>query len=507
MSKLFPVILCGGSGTRLWPLSRSLYPKQFMELGGSTLFGDTLGRALALPEAEKCLVLCNEEQRFLAAAQAQRLNAPVRILLEPEARNTAPAVTLAALFARECAPEDEDPLLLALPSDHRIEPREAFAAAVEEGLACARNGRMVCFGVVPSGPETAYGYIRRGFPLGKAFTVERFVEKPPLKEAEAMLARGDCFWNSGIFMFGASLWLEETERHAPEIYAACVAAWEKRGHGADFTRVGRAAFSLCPSDSVDYAVMEHTDRAVVVPLTARWNDLGSWEAFYSVADKDELGNALKGDVVAEDTRGCYLHAEHRLVATLGLKDTTVVECADAVLVAHRSRHQDVGRVLKLLKSRGRAECDVHKRVYRPWGYYETLALDEWGCFQVKRIEVAPGAALSLQYHHHRAEHWIVVRGTARVTVEDKTFLLGENRSTFIPLGVRHRLENPGCVPLVMVEVQSGAYLGEDDIVRLEDTYGRPASPEAAGGSDAPRPKSGIGAENGGETPNGSEGKK
>lgn len=471
MSKLLPVILCGGSGTRLWPLSRSLYPKQFMELGASTLFGDTLARAAALPEVENCLVVCNEEQRFLAAAEVQRLGASARVLLEPEARNTAPAVTLAALAALE---EGGDPLLLVLPSDHRIEPRAAFAAAVQEACRCAPGGggRLVCFGVTPTGPETGFGYIRRGERLDAGFAVERFVEKPSLEKAQELLARGDCFWNSGMFLFRASLWLEEAARSAREIYEASRAAWEKRVEGPDFIRADRPAFCACPSDSVDYAVMEHTARAAVVPLAAEWNDLGSWEAFYAVADKDPHGNALRGDVVAEEARDCYLHAEHRLVAALGVEDLIVVECADAVLVAHRSRHQDVRRVLERLRLRGRPECDTHRRVHRPWGNYETLALDEQGRFQVKRIEVKPGASLSLQYHHHRAEHWIVVRGTARVSVGDETLLLCENQSTYIPLGTRHRLENPGRLPLVMVEVQSGAYLGEDDIVRLEDSYGR-----------------------------------
>jgi mannose-1-phosphate guanylyltransferase/mannose-6-phosphate isomerase len=470
MSALLPVILCGGSGTRLWPLSRRLYPKQFMDLGGSTLFGESLQRALALPEARECLVLCNEEQRFLAAAEVQRLDASARFLLEPEARNTAPAVTLAALAARE---NGEDPVLLVLPSDHRIAPQSAFAETVAAAWACAREGHLACFGVVPDKPETGYGYIQCGVSLQAGFSIERFVEKPPLEQAGHMLERGDCLWNSGIFMFKSSRWLEEAERYAPQITAACRAAWDKCQRSPDFTRVDRATFLACPSDSIDYAVMEHTRDAVVVPLVAQWNDLGSWEAFYTISPKDANGNALCGDIVAQETRNCYLHAAHRLVATLGVEDLTVVESADAVLVAHRSRHQEVKGILERLKSQGRTECDLHRRVYRPWGSYETLALDEkHGRFQVKRIEVRPGAALSLQYHHHRAEHWIVVRGTAKVTVGDKEVLLSENESTYIPVGERHRLENPGLVPLVMVEVQSGAYLGEDDIVRLEDTYGR-----------------------------------
>ncbi|MDR0466229.1 MAG: mannose-1-phosphate guanylyltransferase/mannose-6-phosphate isomerase [Deltaproteobacteria bacterium] len=470
MSALLPVILCGGSGTRLWPLSRRLYPKQFMDISGSTLFGECLQRALALPEVRECLVLCNEEQRFLAAAEVQRIGAPARCLLEPEGRNTAPAVTLAALAASEGG---QDPVLLVLPSDHRIEPQSAFAEAVAAAEVHARLGYLACFGAPPDRPETGFGYIQCGSAMHPGFRVGRFVEKPPIERAKQMLEQGNCFWNSGMFAFKSSRWLEEVERYAPAIAAACRAAWRKHERSPDFTRVDRPAFLASPSDSIDYAVMEHTQDAVVVSLDAQWNDLGSWEAFYAVSPKDANGNAIYGDIVAEEARNCYLHAEHRLVAALGVEDLTVVESADAVLVAHRSRHQAVKSLLEHLKSRGRAECDLHRLVRRPWGSYETLALDEeHGRFQVKRIEVKPGASLSLQYHHHRAEHWVVVRGAAKVTVGDKEVLLSENESTYIPVGERHRLENPGLLPLVMVEVQSGSYLGEDDIVRLEDTYGR-----------------------------------
>ena len=330
--------------------------------------------------------------------------------------------------------------------------------------------------MAPDRPETGYGYIQCGVAVQAGYKIERFVEKPPLHQAKHMLAQGNCFWNSGIFVFKGSRWLEEVERYAPAIAAACRAAWQTHQRCPDFTRVDKAAFLASPSDSIDYAVMEHTQDALVVPLAAQWNDLGSWEAFYELAPKDANGNALYGDIVAEKTRNCYLHAEHRLIAALGVEDLTVVESADAVLVAHRSRHQDVKGLIEYLKRQGRTECDLHRRVHRPWGSYETLSLDEGhGRFQVKRIEVRPGAALSLQYHHHRAEHWVVVRGVAKVIVGDKEVLLSENESTYIPVGVRHRLENPVLLPLVMVEVQSGSYLGEDDIVRLEDTYGRLAT--------------------------------
>jgi len=441
-----------------------------MNVAGSTLFGESLQRALALPEAQECLVLCNEEQRFLAAAEVQRLGASVRILLEPEARNTAPAVTLAALAARE---DGNDPILLVLPSDHRIDPQSAFAEAVAAARVCAEEGHLACFGVTPDRPETGYGYIQCGTSSRTGFAIERFVEKPSLERAEHMLARGNCFWNSGMFAFTSSRWLAEVALHAPDIAVACRAAWQKHQRSPDFTRVDRAAFLACPSDSIDYAVMEHTQNAVVVPLHAQWNDLGTWEAFYAISPKDAQGNALHGDVVAQEARNCYVHAAHRLVTALGVEDLTVVESADAVLVAHRSRHQDVKRMVEHLQRQGRVECELHRRVYRPWGSYEILALDEGhGRFQVKRIEVRPGAALSLQYHNHRAEHWVVVRGVAKITVGDKDMLLRENESLYIPIGARHRLENPGMLPLVMVEVQTGSYLGEDDIVRLEDNYGR-----------------------------------
>lgn len=468
MSVLRSVVLCGGSGTRLWPLSRSLYPKQFMELGGHTLFGDTLARAAALPDSGAPIVVCNEEHRFYVAATLQSQGTAGSILLEPKGRNTAPAIALAALSALE---DGEDPLLLVLPSDHALQPQAAFADAVTVARRCAESGHIVTFGVTPDRPETGFGYIRQGAPLpcgGRA--VERFVEKPDAERAEAMLAEGGYLWNSGMFLFRASAYLEELARFAPAIHAACATAWSGRSADHDFIRPEKDAFLNSPADSIDYAVMERTERAAVVPLTAEWSDLGSWEAFYAAAPHDADGNACRGDVFAQDTRACYVHAAHRLVATLGVSDLVVVETADSVLVADRRHAQDVKKIVEELKARGRVEAENHPLVYRPWGSYESLARGER--FQVKRIVVKPGGQLSLQKHHHRAEHWVVVAGTAEITVGDEVRLYHEDQSTYIPLGTLHRLKNPGIIPLVIIEIQSGSYLGEDDIVRLEDSYGR-----------------------------------
>ena len=468
MSTLRSVVLCGGSGTRLWPLSRSLYPKQFMELGGHTLFGDTVDRAAALPDSGEPLVVCNEEHRFYVAAALQRKGLEGTILLEPKGRNTAPAIALAAFTALSGG---DDPLLLALPSDHVLKPQAAFAEAVARARACAETGRIVTFGITPTTPETGFGYIRRGEELlSGGYAVARFVEKPDLAGAEAMLADGGYLWNSGMFLFRASVYLEELALCAPDIHAACRAAWDGRHADHDFIRPDADAFLGSPADSIDYAIMEKTDRAAVVPLTADWSDLGSWEAFYEAAPHDGEGNVRVGDVFAEATENCYLHAANRLVATLGVSDLVVVETADSVLVADRSRTQDVKKVVESLKKQGRGEAENHPLVFRPWGSYETLARGER--FQVKRIVVKPGGQLSLQKHHHRAEHWVVVAGTAEITVGDEVRLYHEDQSSYIPLGTVHRLKNPGIIPLVIIEIQSGSYLGEDDIVRLEDTYGR-----------------------------------
>lgn len=474
---LQPVILCGGSGTRLWPLSRERYPKQLLPLDGErTLLQDTALRAGAqgLTVAPP-LVVCNEEYRFLTAEQLRQIGVqPASLLLEPVGRNTAPALALAALAAGEA-----DPVLLVMPSDHVIRDTAAFREAVAVGAAQAQAGAVVTFGITPDKPETGYGYIRTGAALkdGPARTLDRFVEKPDAATAQAYLDSGDYLWNAGIFMMKASVALDLLKRFRPDIEAACRAAYATGAADSDFYRVDKATFSACPSDSIDYAIMEplaggnpRVAPAVVVPLDAGWSDVGAWDALWQVAGKDERGNVARGDVMLLDTSDSLVFAETRMVSCLGLKDVVVVETSDAVMVAAKDRTQDVKRIVTELKARKRPEAENHRKVYRPWGYYDSI--DAGPRFQVKRIVVNPGASLSLQMHHHRAEHWIVVSGTARVTCGDEVLLLSENESTYIPLGTTHRLENPGKLPLEMIEVQSGSYLGEDDIVRFEDTYGR-----------------------------------
>jgi len=455
-----------------------------MDLQGSTLFGQAAVRAATLPGALSPIVICNEEQRFLAAAilQQEALTggpgsmdalAQGRILLEPEGRNTAPAIALGALAALEARPAESeaDPLLLVLSSDHIITPQEGFAQSVALAAAGADSGRLVVFGVQPTHPETGFGYIKQGGELFPGvFALDRFVEKPDSLAANAMLAEGGYVWNSGMFLFRASVFLEELARYAPEIHAACLAIWQSRKADFDFMRFSPQAFAACPSVSIDYAVMERTGKACVTPLLAAWNDMGSWEAFYNSSGRDENGNARTGDVIELESKNCYLHSSHRLIAAIGLSDISVVETADAVLVMPRERNQDVKLLLEEMKKQGRSETDTHLKVYRPWGSYETLVLGER--FHVKRIIVKPGGVLSLQLHHHRAEHWVVVRGTAKITVGDAELTLREDESTYIPLGVKHRLGNPGCIPLEIIEIQTGSYLGEDDIIRFDDTYGR-----------------------------------
>lgn len=468
---IVPVILSGGSGSRLWPLSRELYPKQLLPLiGERTMIQDTLLRLEGLSGLAPPVIVCNQEHRFLVAEQLRRIDvSPAAILLEPVGRNTAPAVAVAAARILEQGGQGEDPVLLVLPADHVIRDVDAFHAAVEAGAALAEQGSLVTFGIVPDRPETGYGYIRAQEKNGPSAVAE-FVEKPDAETAARYCASGDYFWNSGMFMFRASRYVDELRKFHEDMVASCVAAVAQARADLDFIRLGEEAFAQCPANSIDYAVMEKTDAAMVVPMDAGWSDVGSWSSLHQVSDKDEAGNVKVGDVLVEDTRNCYLYASDRLVATVGLEDCIVVETKDAVLVAPRDRGQDVKKLVEALKRNGRGETALHREVFRPWGSYD--GIDAGDRFQVKRITVKPGAVLSLQMHHHRAEHWIVVQGTARVTRGDEEFLLGENESTYIPMGTTHRLENPGKLPLHLIEVQSGAYLGEDDIVRFEDTYGR-----------------------------------
>jgi mannose-1-phosphate guanylyltransferase len=466
----FPVIMAGGSGSRLWPLSRQLNPKQFLTLVDAehSLLQATIKRLEGL-DAGFPLLICNEQHRFLAAEQLRLLGMDKsNILLEPVGRNTAPAIALAAIQACESA---DDPVLLVLAADHLIQDVEAFHASLQTALPLAATGKLVTFGIVPTHAETGYGYLEKGDAVGEGgFRVNRFVEKPDLETANQYLDSGDYFWNSGMFMFRASRYLQELEKFRPDILAACREALSKGEQDMHFTRVDHAAFAACPEDSIDYAVMEKTADAVMVPLDAGWSDIGSWSALWDVGVKNADGNVLKGDVICERTQGSYVHAEHRLVATVGVNDLVIVETKDAVLVAHKDQVQDVKKIVEQLKSDKRHEHANHREVYRPWGVYDSI--DQGERYQVKRITVKPGAKLSVQMHHHRAEHWIVVSGAAKVTNGDKTYLVTENQSTFIPIGQVHALENPGMIPLELIEVQSGSYLGEDDIVRFEDRYGR-----------------------------------
>ncbi|WP_018868249.1 MULTISPECIES: mannose-1-phosphate guanylyltransferase/mannose-6-phosphate isomerase [unclassified Thioalkalivibrio] len=467
--ELQPVILAGGTGTRLWPVSRSHYPKQFLPLTGEqTLLQQTVTRLEGLHTASP-LLLANVEHRFLAAEQLRAIGIEqARILLEPEGRNTAPAIALAALQARA---EGRDPLLLVLAADHHIGDGDAFKAAVGRAVALAEAGYLVTFGIVPVTPETGYGYIQQGESLGEAGArVARFVEKPDAATAREYLSQGDYLWNSGMFVFRASQYLQELERFEPEIVTACQTALEGAREDLDFLRVEPESFARAPNISVDYAVMERTDRAAVTPLAAGWSDIGSWSALAGVRGTDAQGNTLRGDCLLEDSEGCVVDADGLLVAGIGLRNLAVVATRDAVLVADRDRVQDVKRIVERLKSDNRSEHVDHPAVYRPWGCYECV--DVGRRYQVKRITVKPGAKLSLQMHHHRAEHWVVVSGTARVRNGEETYLVTENQSTYVPIGQIHSLENPGAIPLELIEIQSGSYLGEDDIVRLEDLYGR-----------------------------------
>ena len=474
-----PVILAGGSGTRLWPLSRQLNPKQFLKLlGDKTMLQQTLERLRWLPCGSP-IVVCNEEHRFLAGEQMCEMGImDFSLILEPTQKNTAPAIALAAIHAltqppRESEGNDDNPTLLVLPADHVIDDEEAFRKAVEGALPAAGRGRLITFGIVPQRPETGYGYIERGekhLEDPDLYEVTSFREKPDEKTAQAYMECGNYYWNSGMFLFRAGTYLEELQKHAPEVYEACSNAMKKMTKDLDFIRVDAKAFDLSPSISIDYALMEKTDLASVAPLEAGWSDLGSWSALWEACKKDEANNSILGDVKTIGTEDCLIRAESRLVATLGVKDLVVVETKDAVLVAHRDHVQKIKNLVEEIRENGRHEHLNQREVFRPWGSYDSLEAGER--FQVKRITVKPGARTSLQIHHHRAEHWVVVKGSAKVTIDGETVFLTENESTFIPVGKAHSLENPGKIPLELIEVQSGSYLGEDDIVRLEDRYGR-----------------------------------
>ena len=477
---LQPVILSGGSGTRLWPLSREQHPKQLLALNGELTMLQATARRLegfsgAASLSVEPIVVCNEEYRFITAEQLRSCGCEShRILLEPSGRNTAPALTLAALLALD---DGDDPLLLVMPADHVVRDLPAFQGAIDAGVAAAQAGAVVTFGIVPDQPETGYGYIRvDGERADGSRSIAAFVEKPDLETAEAYVASGEYLWNSGLFMMRASVWLKAIDAFNPQMAAACRRAYADAVRDVDFVRVDKDAFLESPSDSIDYAVMEKLAgsglgiEGVVVPMAAGWSDVGAWEALWQVADKDDDTNVTHGDVILEDCSGTLVFADSRLVAGVGLDDVVVVETPDAVLVARKDRTQDVKKIVARLKAEQRSQASAHRKVHRPWGNYDSI--DNGERFQVKRIVVKPGGRLSLQMHHHRAEHWIVVSGTAMVTRGEERFLLSENQSTYIPLGVTHRLENPGKLPLEMIEVQSGSYLGEDDIVRFEDTYGR-----------------------------------
>lgn len=470
-ARVLPVLLAGGSGTRLWPQSREQYPKQFLNLiDDRSLLQNTALRAANIPGALPPLVICGEQHRFIAAEQLRQIGiGDATIVLEPAGRNTAPAAAVAAHFAK--ARHGEDTLVLLMAADHAVRNVEAFVQSVITASHAARSGHIVTFGIVPTRPETGYGYLKRGAEIGHgAHQVARFVEKPDLETAQKFLAEGSYLWNGGLFLFRADVFLQELAQFDPGIAEHAELAFVQGKHDLDFVRLHTESFQNCRSDSIDYAVMEKTRRAALVPLDAGWDDVGSWEYLATLPPSDTDGNVVRGDVLLEDAQNNLVSAHSRLVSLVGVQNHVVVETADAVLIAPRDRTQDVKKIVQKLKDAGRGEAQAHPRVYRPWGWYETLALGDR--FQVKRIMVKPGEKLSLQMHHHRAEHWIVVSGTAQVTCNDKVFLLGEDQSTYIPLGNKHRLDNPGKIPLEIIEVQTGSYVGEDDIVRFEDVYGR-----------------------------------
>jgi len=479
---IVPVILSGGAGARLWPMSHHDHPKQFLNLlGDRSLISDTVTRLDAIENLATPIVICNEAHRFLVAQHL--LDAghwPCSVILEPEGRNTAPAIALAALHARQ---GDADPLLLVMPADHVIRDPAAFRQAVLDTMQSAADGSLVTFGIVPEAPETGFGYIRAGAPVSgsQARAIDAFVEKPDRATAARYVASGDYFWNSGIFFIRASTVLREMEQHAPDILAHCMKSYSVAERTGPFVQLGKKSFALCPAESFDYAVMERTHSAVVRPVSMGWNDVGSWESLWQVHPKDADGNATSGDVVLMDSQSSFLRAGERTLAALGVKDLVVVDTDHTIMIAHRSRAQDVKKLAERAQALGPAKGDRRRTVHRPWGSFRSI--DGQERFQVKRLSVNPGAKLSLQMHHHRAEHWVVVHGTARVTIDDRIFVLKENESTYIPIGAKHRLENPGRIQLEIIEVQSGSYLGEDDIVRFDDDYGRGTAqaPQAANG--------------------------
>ena len=459
------VIMAGGTGSRLWPVSRAGYPKQLLPLyEKTTMLQSTVLRLTDLP-VQSSITVCNEENRFMVAEQLRNIDALSTIILEPEGRNTAPTIALAALEK-----ELEDPVLLVLAADHIVQNQQKFTDAIAASLPLAESGKLVTFGIVPTEPQVGFGYIERGAEIGNGYWVKSFREKPPAEVAQEYLDSGHYYWNSGIFMFRASRYLEELQENRPDIVSACRAAMESKARDLDFLRVGNAAFAKCPTESIDCAVMEQTNDAVVVPMDAGWSDIGSWSSLADLSEQDDNGNTAIGDVKILASENSYVRSEDKLVAAIGVSDLVIVSTKDAVLVASKDDAQDVKRITQELRDDSRKEWRDHREVFRPWGKYDTVDAGEY--YQVKRITVNPGAKLSLQMHHHRAEHWVVVSGSAKVTNGDETFLLSQNESTYIPIGVKHSLENPDEIPLEIIEVQSGCYLGEDDIIRFEDNYGR-----------------------------------
>jgi mannose-1-phosphate guanylyltransferase len=464
-----PIILAGGTGSRLWPKSRAALPKQFLSLtSDNTMLQDTINR-LDGCQAENPIVVCNDAHRFLVAEQLRQNGTEHGgILLEPVGRNTAPAIALAALHATQTG---DDPVLLVLAADHLIQEQIAFHSAIEKAKTLAEAGHLVTFGIVPQQAHTGYGYIQRGDAFDVGFTVQKFVEKPDLTTAQTYVDSGEYYWNSGMFMFKASAYLDALEKHAPNILAVCKAAIDTESKDLDFIRIDPEIFAKSPDDSIDYAVMEKTDKAAMVPLDAGWSDVGSWSSLWETAEnKDENGNVIIGDAILEGVSNSYINSEQRLISVIGLDDVVVVETKDAVMVAHKNKVQDIKNVVNKLKKEKRPEFEFHREVFRPWGSYDSI--DNGERFQVKRISVKPGEKLSVQMHHHRAEHWVVVSGTANITIGEETNLVTENESVYIPIGEVHALENPGKISLELIEVQSGSYLGEDDIVRFSDRYGR-----------------------------------